>query len=191
MPFLTRERKNVEFSCLKTSYRPVSSARCYPHETVGVNAVYTCQNSHKLQCQQTVFESVHAPRFGAAANVRLCLFSSPPCVPADMLNDFVVVTLTRPGPLYVRLRPDARGLVVVNNFESVPDDLHTGCPRLGPIESVGMVMPGDALVSRRARYAVCCFLLLMFFVVVGVGGCDAFVDCAFRFTLVWEYFCSC
>lgn len=64
-----------------------------------------------------------------------------------MLDDFVVVTITRPGPLCVRLRPDARGVVIVNNFDIVPDNPHTGCPRLGPIESVGTVMPGDALVS--------------------------------------------
>lgn len=65
-----------------------------------------------------------------------------------MLDDFVVVTITCPGPLFVRLRPDPRGLVVVNNFDDVPDDPHTGCPRLGPIERVGTVMPGDALVRE-------------------------------------------
>lgn len=64
-----------------------------------------------------------------------------------MLDDFVVVTITRPGPLYVRLKPDPRGLVVVNNFDKVPDDPDTGCPRLGPVENVGTVMPGDCLVS--------------------------------------------
>lgn len=64
-----------------------------------------------------------------------------------MLDDFVVVTITRPGPLYVRLKPDPRGLVVVNNFDKVPDDPETGCPRLGPVENVGTVMPGDCLVS--------------------------------------------
>lgn len=66
-----------------------------------------------------------------------------------MLDDFIVVTITRPGPLYVRLRPDPRGLVVVNNFDVVPDDPHTSCPRLGPVEAVGAVMPGDALVSLK------------------------------------------
>lgn len=68
-----------------------------------------------------------------------------------MLDDFVVVTITRPGPLSVRLKPDPRGLVILNNFDSLPDDPHTSCPRLGPLESVGNVMPGDALVS------FCCF----------------------------------
>lgn len=68
-----------------------------------------------------------------------------------MLNDFVVVTLTRPGPLSVRLKPDPRGLVILNNFDSLPDDPHTSCPRLGPLESVGNVMPGDALVSLWLR----------------------------------------
>lgn len=65
---------------------------------------------------------------------------------SGMMDDFMVVTVTRPGPLYVRLRPDARGLVIVNNFDLVPDDPLTGCPRLGPVEGVGVVMPGDALV---------------------------------------------
>ena len=64
-----------------------------------------------------------------------------------MLDDFLVVTLTRPGPLHVRLKPDSRGLVILNNFDPLPDDPHTSCPRLGPIEGVGNVMPGDALVS--------------------------------------------
>ncbi|CAM9453657.1 unnamed protein product, partial [Laminaria digitata] len=64
-----------------------------------------------------------------------------------MLDDFLVVTVTRAGPLYVRLRPDTRGLVIVNNFDLVPDDPDTGCTRLGPVEGVGAVMPGDALVS--------------------------------------------
>lgn len=64
-----------------------------------------------------------------------------------MLDDFVVVTITRPGPLYVRLRPDPRGLVIVNNFDPLPDDPHTSCPRLGPVEGVGTVFPGDAVVS--------------------------------------------
>lgn len=68
-----------------------------------------------------------------------------------MLDDFLVVTLTRPGPLHVRLKPDSRGLVILNNFDPLPDDPHTSCPRLGPIESVGNVMPGDALVSCRFR----------------------------------------
>lgn len=74
----------------------------------------------------------------------------PPPPPAyqlpGMLNEFVVVTLTRSGPLSVRLKPDPRGLVILNNFDSPPDDPHTSCPRLGPLESVGNVMPGDALV---------------------------------------------
>lgn len=65
-----------------------------------------------------------------------------------MLDDFVVVTITRPGPLSVRLKPDPRGLVLLNNFDSLPDDPHTSCPRLGPLESVGSVMPGDALVRE-------------------------------------------
>lgn len=66
---------------------------------------------------------------------------------SGMLDDFVVVTITRPGPLYVRLKPDPRGLVIVNNFDPVPDDPITGCPQLGPVEIVGTVMPGDSLVS--------------------------------------------
>lgn len=66
-----------------------------------------------------------------------------------MLDDFVVVTISRPGPLHVRLKPDPRGLVIVNNFDPLPDDPHTSCPRLGPLELVGNVMPGDALVSVR------------------------------------------
>lgn len=70
-----------------------------------------------------------------------------PC--SGMLDDFVVVTITRPGPLYVRLKPDPRGLVIVNNFDPVPDDPITGCPQLGPVEIVGTVMPGDCLVSGR------------------------------------------
>lgn len=72
------------------------------------------------------------------------------CLPnfrPGMLDDFVVVTLTRPGPLSVRLKPDPRGLVILNNFDALPDDAHTSCPRLGPLESVGNVLPGDALVS--------------------------------------------
>ena len=64
-----------------------------------------------------------------------------------MLDEFVAVTLVRPGPLSIRLRPDPRGLVVLNNFDLVPDDPQTGCPRLGPVESVGTVTPDDALVS--------------------------------------------
>lgn len=64
-----------------------------------------------------------------------------------MLDDFVALTITRPGPLHIRLRPDPRGLVILNNFDFVPDDPQTGCPRLGPVESVGTVTPGDALVS--------------------------------------------
>ncbi|CAN0021830.1 unnamed protein product [Ectocarpus sp. 8 AP-2014] len=64
-----------------------------------------------------------------------------------MLDDFVVVTISRPGPLYVRLKPDSRGLVILNNFDVVPDDPHTSCPRLGSLESVGTVIPGDALAS--------------------------------------------
>lgn len=71
---------------------------------------------------------------------------TPAGIRSGMLDDFVVVTITRPGPLYVRLRPDSRGLVIVNNFDVVPDDPHTSCPRLGPVESVGAVMPGDSLV---------------------------------------------
>lgn len=74
-----------------------------------------------------------------------------PCCDSGMLDDFVVVTITRPGQLYVRLKPDPRGLVIVNNFDRVPDDPDTGCPRLGPVEIVGSVMPGDALVSWRLR----------------------------------------
>ncbi|CAN0177550.1 unnamed protein product [Scytosiphon promiscuus] len=64
-----------------------------------------------------------------------------------MLDDFVVVTINRPGPLYVRLKPDPRGVVVLHNFDDAPDDPRTSCPRLGPLESVGTVMPGDALAS--------------------------------------------
>ncbi|CAN0001803.1 unnamed protein product [Discosporangium mesarthrocarpum] len=63
-----------------------------------------------------------------------------------MLDTVVTVTVEDPGPLYVRLKPDPRGLVVVNNFEQVPDDPVTGCPRLGPVEAAGTVVPGDALV---------------------------------------------
>lgn len=66
-----------------------------------------------------------------------------------MSDDFVVVTITQPGQLFVRLRPDPRGLVVLNNFDLVPDDPQTSCPRLGPIENVGTVTPGDAVVSAR------------------------------------------
>lgn len=68
-----------------------------------------------------------------------------------MLDDFVVVTVTRSGPLYVRLRPDSRGLVVLYNFDPVPDDPVTGSPCLGAIESVGSVTPGDAVVSGRMK----------------------------------------
>lgn len=64
-----------------------------------------------------------------------------------MLDEFVVVTITRPGPLHLRLRPDTRGLVVLNNFDILSEDPHTSCPRLGPVEGVGTVMPGDALVG--------------------------------------------
>lgn len=69
--------------------------------------------------------------------------------PTGLLPDIVLVTISRPGPLFVRLRPDPRGLVILNNFDLVEDDPLTGCPRLGPIESVGTVSPGDAVVSPR------------------------------------------
>ncbi|CAM9195266.1 unnamed protein product [Hapterophycus canaliculatus] len=38
-------------------------------------------------------------------------------------------------------------MVIVHNFDDPPDDPRTSCPRLGPLESVGTVMPGDALAS--------------------------------------------
>lgn len=78
---------------------------------------------------------------------QLNLFSlTAPTNRSGMLDDFVVVTINRPGPLCVRLKPDPRGVVIVHNFDDAPDDPRTSCPRLGPLESVGTVMPGDALV---------------------------------------------
>ncbi|CAN0011335.1 unnamed protein product, partial [Choristocarpus tenellus] len=66
---------------------------------------------------------------------------------AGMLETVVEVSITHPGPLYVRLKPDPRGLVVLSKFDRVPDHPVTGCPSLGPVEAVGTVGPGDVLVS--------------------------------------------